>query len=63
MAARIQGNQRKGAGWPAFTGSEVVAAAGVRARGGKQLGGARERKDRGGGGEAHRAASGGLSEA
>ena len=31
MAARIQGNQRKGAGWPAFAGSEVVAAAGVRA--------------------------------
>ena len=31
MAARIQGNQRKGAGWPAFAGSEVVAAARVRA--------------------------------
>ena len=29
MAARIQGNQRKGAGWTAFTGGEVVAAAGV----------------------------------
>ena len=31
MAARIQGNQRKGAGWTEFAGSEVVAAAGVRA--------------------------------
>ena len=30
MPARIQGNQRKGAGWPEFAGSEVAAAAGVR---------------------------------
>ena len=34
---------------------------GIRARAGKKLGGARERKDRGGGGEAHRAAHGGRS--
>ena len=30
MPARIQGNQRKGAGWPEFAGMELAAVAGVR---------------------------------
>ena len=37
MPARIQGNQQKGAGWPEFAGSELVAAAGVREQMGSGL--------------------------
>ena len=31
MPVRIRGDQREGAGWPKFTGSELLAAAGARA--------------------------------
>ena len=43
MPARMQGNQREGAGWPEFAGSELMAAAGVRARLGMGMWGTAER--------------------
>ena len=37
MPARIQGDQQEGVGWPKFAGSDLMAAAGVRAESGVEL--------------------------